>query len=234
MSSIARWLMSLPPGLILGLAFLLPAAEASVFVGVLIPGETVVLVAGVLAQAGVLPLWAVMAAAVSGAVVGDQVGFWVGRRYGAGLLDRMPPRLRRRSHPDRVLAFVRRRGVLAVVLGRWTASLRALVPGIAGMSGLRPRTFTLANAAGGLVWGVTVALVGYLAGVGYGRIESRINQAGWLAVGGLALVLLVVSLVRRGRRSREPRDPEPASDLDTTSPDTTRPSTTSPTTDRRN
>lgn len=204
MSSIGRWLMSLPPGLILSLAFVLPAAEASVFVGVLVPGETVVLVAGVLAQAGVLPLWGVMVAAVAGAVVGDQVGFWVGRRFGPGLLERMPPWLRRRSHPDQVLDFVRRRGVFAVVLGRWTASLRALVPGIAGMSGLRPRTFALANAAGGLVWGVTVALVGYLAGVGYGRIESRINQAGWVVVGGLVLALMVVSLVRRRRRSHQP------------------------------
>lgn len=225
MSSIAQWLMSLPPGLILGLTFLLPAAEASVFVGVLIPGETVVLVAGVLAQAGVLPLWAVMAAAVSGAVIGDQVGFRVGRRWGPALLERMPPWVRRRSHPEQVLDFVRRRGVLAVVLGRWTASLRALVPGIAGMSGLRPRTFTVANTAGGVVWGVIVALVGYLAGVGYGRIESRINQAGWLLLGLLALALLVISLVRRRRRNLEQSASDAADDEDTN------PTSASPTTD---
>lgn len=197
--------MSLPPGVILCLAFALPAAEASIFLGVLVPGETAVLVAGVLAQAGVLPLWAVMVAAVAGAVAGDQVGFWVGRRYGHGLLERMPDWLRRRSHPEKVLALVRRRGLLTVMLGRWTASLRALVPGIAGMSGLRPRTFGVGNTVGGAIWGVTVAMIGYLAGVGYGQIERRLNVGGGLALGGLLLVVLVVSLIKRWRRRARDR-----------------------------
>lgn len=237
MTEIANWLLSLPPYLLLFLAFLLPAAEASLFVGVLVPGETVVLLAGVLAQAGVLPLWAVMVAATAGALLGDQVGFWVGRRYGPALLERMPRWLHRRTHPDQVLALVRRRGVLAVVLGRWTASLRALVPGIAGMSGLHPRTFTLGNATGGVVWGVSVALLGYLAGAGYRQVEHRLNLGGGIALGGLLVVLGVFSLVKHLRRRTRGRISERTEASDAGQPGPSTPSdgtsdTASPTTTR--
>lgn len=194
-------LTTLPPGLVLLVAFVLPAAEASVFVGLLVPGETAVIAAGVLAHAGLLPLSTVMVSAGAGAVVGDQIGFRVGRRYGSAVLDRMPRWLHRRDQHQRVLDLVRRRGALAVVLGRWTASLRALVPGVAGMSGLSTRTFSYANAAGGVVWAVSVSLLGYLAGAGYRQVEQQLNVGGGLVLAGLAVVALAVWLVRRGRHT---------------------------------
>ncbi|WP_185734711.1 DedA family protein, partial [Micromonospora globispora] len=84
---------------------------------------------------------------------------------------------------------VRRRGAIAVVLGRWAAALRALVTGLAGMSGIRQRTFTLANVTGGALWALTVAVLGYLAGASYRLLERRL---GW---GGEALLAVVVLLV---------------------------------------
>ncbi len=198
MSSLSSLLLALPAWLVLLVAFVLPAAEASTFVGVVIPGETAVLVAGLLAHEGRLPLAAVMAAAAAGAIAGDQVGFLLGRRYGPALLDRLPAWVARRTRPDRVLDVVRRRGVLAVVLGRWTASLRALVPGFAGLSGMPRLGFTLANAVGGAAWGAGVAMVGYLAGASLSQLES------WLSLGGTGLAavgaVLVIVLVRRRRR----------------------------------
>src|SRR3954454_9428231 len=122
MSSLTSLLLALPASVILLVAFLLPAAEASTFLGVIVPGETAVLVAGVLAQSGRLPLWAVIVAATLGAVLGDQIGFFVGRRHGQPLLYRLPPWIIRHARPERVLDLVRRRGAVAVVLGRWTAS----------------------------------------------------------------------------------------------------------------
>lgn len=192
-------LVGLPPWLVLTLVFLLPALEASVFVGLLIPGEIAVLVGGVVAHGGGVPLWAVITAAVCGAAVGDQVGFLIGRRYGQRLLDRLPERLRRSGEAERALSMVRRRGAFAVVLGRWAAALRALIPGIAGMSGMPQRQFTVANVAGGALWAGTVAVAGYLAGASYRVLEGRLGIAGEVLLG--VVVLAIAIAVFRARRA---------------------------------
>lgn len=121
MSAVFDAIASLPPWLVLVLVLLLPAVEAALFVGLVVPGETAVLIGGVVAHAGGLPLWAVVVAAITGAAVGDQVGFHVGRRYGQTLLSRLPERVRRHGNVDRALSLIRRRGAMAVVLGRWAA-----------------------------------------------------------------------------------------------------------------
>ncbi|PWU47963.1 DedA family protein [Micromonospora globispora] len=189
MDRVLNLLVALPPALVLALVFLLPALEASTFLGLVVPGEIAVLVGGVLAHEWRLPLWAVVVAAVAGAALGDQVGYLVGRRYGRRLLNRVPRRFVRSGELHRALDLVRRRGAIAVVLGRWAAALRALVPGLAGMSGIRQSTFTLANVTGGALWALTVAVLGYLAGASYRLLERRL---GW---GGEALLAVVVLLV---------------------------------------
>ncbi|MFC4147455.1 DedA family protein [Micromonospora mangrovi] len=201
MDRVLNLLVALPPALVLALVFLLPALEASTFLGLLVPGEIAVLVGGVVAHEGRLPLWAVMVAALAGAALGDQVGYRVGRRHGRRLLARTPRRFVRSGELERALDLVRRRGAMAVVLGRWAAALRALVPGLAGLSGIPQRTFTLANVTGGALWAVTVALLGYLAGASYRLLERRL---GWGGEALLALVVLLV-LVRIGRARRAAR-----------------------------
>jgi membrane-associated protein len=135
-------------------------------------------------------------------VVGDQVGFHVGRRYGPGLVARLPEGSRRAEHMAAALSYLRRRGPVAVTLGRWTASLRSLVPGIAGMSGMRQRAFTVANALGGIVWATAVALAGYAAGASYKVLESRLGLAANILLGvvvGLVGVVWALAVVRRRR-----------------------------------
>ena len=208
MDRVLNLLVALPPALVLALVFLLPALEASTFLGLLVPGEIAVLVGGVLAHEGRLSLWAVVVAAVAGAALGDQVGYLVGRRYGRRLLNRVPRRFVRSGELHRALDLVRRRGAMAVVLGRWAAALRALVPGLAGMSGIPQRTFTLANVTGGALWALTVAVLGYLAGASYRLLERRL---GWGGEALLAVVVLLV-LVRivRARRTARRAAAEPA------------------------
>ena len=178
MTQVVDLLLRLPTWWVLLAAFALPAVEASAFVGLVVPGETAVFVAGVVAHGGRLDLAAVIAAAAAGAVLGDQVGFRIGRRLGPALLDRLPERLRSGGQVDRAVALVGRRGGLAVVAGRWTAVLRALMPGIAGTSGMSTRTFTVSNAVGGVSWAVVVSLLGYAAGPAlYARARLRRRQA---------------------------------------------------------
>ncbi|MEU8165794.1 VTT domain-containing protein [Micromonospora sp. NPDC049004] len=214
MDRVLNVLVALPPVLVLVLAFLLPALEASTFLGLVVPGEVAVLVGGVVAHSGRLPLWAVVVVALAGAVLGDQVGFLVGRRYGRRLLNRAPRRFVRSGEVRHAFDLIRRRGAAAVVFGRWAAALRALVPGLAGMSGIPRRTFTLANIAGGALWAAAVAVLGYLAGASYGLLERRLGLGGevLLAVVALVIVARIWSGRRAARRERAVREPAKPSD----------------------
>jgi membrane-associated protein len=203
--SAVQTLLALPLWIVVTLVALLPALEASMLLGVVIPAETVVLAGGVLAHAGVVPLWVVILAAVGGAAVGDQVGYTLGRRYGGRLLAHLPGRVRRSGAVERALVLLRRHGAVAVVMGRWAAGLRALVPGVAGMSGLGRRRFTSANLAGGAVWASAVAVAGDLAGASYTALERRLGLGSdaLLAVTALLVLGWMVLVHRHARGTPE-------------------------------
>jgi len=181
---------------VLAVVFLAPALEASAFLGVVIPGEIAVLLGGVLAFEHRAPLPAVLAAAVAGAIVGDSVGYLVGRRWGRRLLDGSVGRLVPRHHLDRAERYLAERGGPAVFFGRFTAALRALIPGLAGMAGLYYRSFAVYNAAGGLLWASGFVLLGYVAGTGWRRVETVAKQASLLLLLALVAVALLVVAVR--------------------------------------
>ncbi|MGI8457516.1 MAG: DedA family protein [Propionibacteriaceae bacterium] len=197
MSQLVALLLALPPAAVLAAALVLPAVESSALVGLVVPGETAVFVAGMTSHAGHLPLWTVMTAAATGAVAGDQIGFLLGRRWGPSMLDRLPRRLRSSGRVDMVTELIRRRGGWAVLLGRWTALLRALVPGLAGASGIRRRTFTVANLIGGVTWAIVVAVLGYEAGAAYQQVIATMGRAGEIGLGVLIVVLVGTAFGRR-------------------------------------
>lgn len=184
-------ILQLPPLLVLALVFVFPAAEASVFIGFLVPGEIGIVLGGVLANQHKLPLWAVLVTAAAGAIIGDSIGYWVGSRYGEWLLGHLPNRLLDEEKIERAEGIVRRWGGRAVFVGRFTAALRALVPGTAGMSGIAYRTFLVWNVAGGTIWAVIYVMIGYLAGSQYQTIEKYANYIGVAAVVFIAAVLVV-------------------------------------------
>ena len=190
-------ILRLPPLLVLALVFLLPALEASAFVGVVVPGEISVILGGVLANQHKLALAAVLVAAIAGAIIGDTIGYWVGKRYGKQLLDKIPNRILKPEHVERSQHTIRQFGGRAVFLGRFTAALRALVPGMAGMSRVGYGKFLAWNALGGTLWATAFVVLGYLAGTQYHRIEHYANYIGL----GL-LVAIGVFLYVRHRRNR--------------------------------
>jgi undecaprenyl-diphosphatase len=180
--------LSLHGWVALSVVFLVPALEASAFVGILFPGEIAVILGGVLAFQGRIGLAAAIGAAVSGAVVGDSVGYAVGKRWGRPMLEASVGRLRlvRSQHLDRAERFLVQHGGKAVLLGRWTAALRVLIPGLAGMSRVNYRSL-LYNLVGGGLWATACVLVGYVAGEGWRTVESVAKQA--------SLVLLVLVVI---------------------------------------
>jgi membrane-associated protein len=172
-------------------------AEASILVGFIFPGEIAVILGGVLANRNQVNIVELIVVVVLCAIAGDSIGYLVGQKFGRRLLDTRLLR-NRRSLLDRILEQLNRRGSIAVFMSRFTAFLRAVTPGLAGMSDMPYRVFFPANVAGGIVWGTAYCLLGYFVGNAYQRIESISSVASDVLLGLLAV--LIVVLVIRGRR----------------------------------
>jgi membrane-associated protein len=200
MSGLVEHILRLPTWIALLVVFAMPALEASTFLGFIFPGEIACLLGGVLAFESKLSLAVVIIVAVAGAVIGDSVGFAIGYRYGDTLLQKIPDRILKPAHVDRTKELILRLGGRAVFVGRFTAALRALIPGFAGVSKMRYRTFLLWNVIGGTLWATSVVVAGYLAGKAWKRVAADISTIGWSALGVVIVAGAVVWLVRRRRR----------------------------------
>jgi membrane protein DedA with SNARE-associated domain len=180
-----------------GLAF----AEAAVLLGMVLPGETALLVAGYFTHEGVLNLPLMIIVAILCAIGGDSVGFEFGRKFGPPLRSsRLGYRVGEHRW-TRVDGFLHRHGGKAVLLGRLTAILRALMPSMAGMSGMRYRTFLMWNAVGGVLWGGGCVLLGYAFASALDTVEKYLTWAP-LAAFGAVLAAYVALEIRKRRRER--------------------------------
>ncbi len=197
-SSLVHTVLSSPPWLVYVVVGLVVFAEDGLFVGFVLPGETLAIIGGVTASLGHTSLAAVLAVVIVTAVVGDSVGYEIGRLWGSRILDHRIFDGRRRQ-VDGARDVLRRRGGLAVFLGRWTAFLRAVTPALAGASRMRYRTFLPWNLLGGLAWGATVVLIGYAAGRSYHQIETWLGRGSAVVVGLVVVAGIVVWRVRRRR-----------------------------------
>ena len=177
--------------------FLLVAVESF---GVPLPGETALVAAAVLASQGHYALVAVVAVAAVGAIVGDNLGYWVGRTGGRKLLDRIPLVKR---HAHRVLPpaerFFERHGGKTVFVGRFISILRFTAAWLAGISRMPWWRFLGWNAAGGIVWAAAVGLVAFYAGK---AAADAISHYGGYAAGGIVALLVVAVLAARVWRRR--------------------------------
>jgi membrane protein DedA with SNARE-associated domain len=197
---VTGWLLHFHGPTAYALVGFLTFAEAALLVGFFIPGETAVVIGGVLAGLGAVNLEVMMGVVVVCAIVGDSVGFEVGKRAGPYLLERRP--LKGNAGVGKALELLERHGGPAVFLGRFVAFARALIPGLAGMSGLRYRVFLFYNALGGLLWGVGYTLLGYVVGISFERILREVGLWSLAGVAGVVVVAVAVRilLARRARK----------------------------------
>jgi membrane-associated protein len=198
MSGLVDRLLGIPGWAVLLIVGLVVFAEDALFVGFVLPGETVAVLGGVAAKFGHVPLAGVTAVVIGAAIVGDSVGYEVGRVLGPRVIAHRYLESRR-ERLEAAQRFLARRGGTAVFLGRWVAFFRAVMPALAGSARMPYRRFLFFNAAGGVVWGAVVVLLGYAAGASYKSIEGYLGQgsAGIL----VAVVALAVTIwaVRRHR-----------------------------------
>jgi membrane protein DedA with SNARE-associated domain len=170
--------------------FLLVMAESG---GIPLPGETALITAAILASQGKLQIELVIALAAIAAIVGDNMGYLVARKFGRTLLER--PGLferRRRQVLEMGEPFFERHGTKAVFIGRWILGLRTWASWLAGASGMPWRSFAVWNAAGGISWATTIGVIAYLVGNTATSAITAFGLFGLLAVvfaGAGALVL---------------------------------------------
>jgi membrane protein DedA with SNARE-associated domain len=194
--------LSLDPLWLLVVCGLLVFAEDAIFVGFVIPGETAAVVAGVASSIQGVPLAAAIAVVVVAAVVGDTVGYEVGKHFfGPKVLQHRV--LAGHTHRiERANAFLRRRGGIAVFLGRFTAFFRAMMPALAGAARMPYRRFVKWNAIGGLIWGTVFVVLGHVAGHSYHQIEKKAGRG--VAIGLAVAVVAVIAWWRfRSERAEQ-------------------------------
>ncbi|SFP78155.1 membrane-associated protein [Amycolatopsis arida] len=157
------WLETAGPLLVWVIVLSFVFVECALIVGLFLPGDSLLFGAGVvLAQHGADGhAWGLSVAALVVAIVGNQVGYYIGRHTGTRFIARRGGRVLNRQNLERARAFLDRKGFLAIVAARWIPWVRTLAPLIAGAARMDPRRFMLATAAGGLLWVPTLVLLGY-------------------------------------------------------------------------
>jgi membrane protein DedA with SNARE-associated domain len=193
------------------IVFVATFLENSVGAGVIVPGETLVIIGGFYARLGELWLPGVAFVAIVGAVLGDNVGYWIGRRYGRGFLERHGRKLF--VTPERLEAaegYYRRHGGKTVFLGRFIPVVRSVGFIVAGVAHMEWRRFILYDVAGAVIWGIGHSLLGYALGASYQRWEKYVTPIG-IAILGILLLLIGGSKLLAVRRSmkEELEDIEP-------------------------
>lgn len=190
--------------------FLAVMLEASAFVGLVVPGETVLLAGGFLASQHKLNPWTVAVLGLCGAVIGDSIGYEIGRHFGERLQRTRLGRKVGDERWERARETLRSHGGKAVLIGRWVGVLRALVPAAAGDSRLPYRTFLLWNVIGALVWAPTVVIVGYVAGSSWEVVDRAVGWGSLAVVGVLVAAWLLLRRVHRSRHDDTERSPRTA------------------------
>jgi membrane-associated protein len=179
------------------LLFALVAAESA---GVPLPGETALIAAAILAERGHYSLVAVVVVAATAAIVGDNAGYWIGRKGGRALLRRVPIV---RTYFERALPpserFFRRHGAKTVFLGRFIAILRVTAAWLAGISHMPWWRFLLWNAAGGIAWATLFGVVSYMFGH---AAADAIGRYGLLGAAVIVVVGVIAAIALKVWRNR--------------------------------
>jgi len=190
-----------------GLGYLLPALIGLESMGIPSPGETALILAAVLASQGKLQIWLVIVIASASAIVGDNIGYYLGHKLGRRVLEAPGPLYHRRlkviSAGDR---FFKQHGPKAVFIGRWIALVRFAVAWLAGIEHMRFRTFFVYNALGGITWATAYGLVGYYAGKAAADAITHYGVYAAVVVVLLAIAWIVFAMWRERRAETSEAD----------------------------
>ncbi|GIH17006.1 DedA family protein [Rugosimonospora africana] len=208
MESVQHWLSALPPGVIYTVVALVVGIES---LGVPLPGETALVAAALLTTSGITNVWWVAAAASLGAIVGDSIGYAIGRRGGRSLLAWLGRRFPNHLGPPHLAKaeqIFQRRGAWAIFFGRFIALLRIFAGPLAGALRVRYATFLLANASGGILWASGTTFAVYAAGK---AADRWLKNFSWIALAVAIVAGITTTLILR-HRAKKSFDVQPDED----------------------
>ena len=190
--------------------FLIVFAETGLLIGFFLPGDTLLITTGLLVERGQLQiaeqngLWFVIPVLIVAAVLGDFVGYQIGRKAGPRLYAREDSRWFKKDHLERAKAFYDRHGGITIVVARFLAFIRTFAPTVAGAAEMPYRKFALYNVTGGVLWVVSTVLLGYFVGKAVGDIEKYFTVL-ILGMIGLSVLPAAIHLLRERRAARRKR-----------------------------
>lgn len=169
--------------------------ETGFFVGFFLPGDSLLVTAGVFAAAGTIPLRWLLLPVMLCAIVGDQIGYWIGRAAGKTLYTRKDSFFFRKSHLQRAHDFYEKYGGKTVILARFIPIVRTFCPPVAGAAGMPYPRYLAYDVFGGIFWVGTMILGGYFLGRSIPNISQRIHYVIAVVIV-LSLLPAIVSILR--------------------------------------
>ena len=215
LDAILQFVESVNPVLRTALAGIGMMLETSVLVGLIVPGDTIVLVSSTAVE-GPVEYFALIAAVIVGALIGESIGFALGRHFGPRIrASRLGRRLGEKNW-IRAENYLDRRGGIAVFLSRFLPFFHSLIPLTVGMSNMTYRRFMKWTVPASVIWAFAYVSVGSLAAGSYRELSDSLHSAGYVFVGIIAVFLLVVFVIKKLIARSEARHMERAGDGDTT------------------
>jgi len=180
--------------------FITSFGESFAFLGLLFPGTSILIISGTLVSAGSLPYWPVLAGAVVGAVLGDSVSFWLGRRYGGGIA-RIWPFTRNPHLLPNGMRFFARHGGKSVFIGRFFGPVRAVIPLAAGVMQMPRGLFWFANITSAIVWAPMLVFAGDTVGGIGERLIGSANTVLLVFIGltAFGIIAMLWAMLKSGR-----------------------------------
>ncbi|MFA0757497.1 MAG: hypothetical protein PVTTEEND_001087 [Candidatus Fervidibacter sp.] len=168
--------------------------ETGLFIGFFLPGDSLLVTAGIMAAAGYLDLRWLIPLTILAAIIGDQVNYAIGYRAGMALMSRYE---RFRPHLERAHAFYEKHGAKTIVLARFVPIVRTFAPAVAGAARMNYRTFVTYNIVGAFVWVLSTTLTGYFLGRAIPHIDRYLHL-----VIAIVVFLSILPILREWRRER--------------------------------
>ena len=173
--------------------------ETGLLVGFFLPGDSLLITAGLVAATGVLNIWWMNVLLIAAAVLGDSTGYAIGRRMGPRLFTREKSLLFNPKHVERTRRFYARHGAKTIVIARFVPIVRTFAPVVAGVGEMEYRRFVTYNVVGGVAWVVTMTWAGYLLGQAIPDINRHIHLVVVVIII-LSVIPIVIEVVRERRR----------------------------------
>jgi membrane-associated protein len=181
-------------------------AETGLLAGFFLPGDSLLVTAGVLASAGFLNVWVLAISLSIAAIVGDAVGYAIGRRAGPLLFRREDSRLFKRKHLLRAKAFYEKHGGKTIIIARFVPIVRTFAPTVAGAAEMPYHRFAMFNVVGGLLWVWSMVFGGYLLGSAVPNVEEKLHYVIVVVV----FLSLLPAVFEWWREHRRPKAEVPA------------------------